>query len=1502
MASSQQVVWTLLPNGASADGTALKASVLVTPRLNADGGMQRLTLDAYGDWQDWPAVIRRSTFTVLVDGKPQQTTPAISTLDSRIWKALFPKSTFVRPYEPDTIARFGTWLGHPAAALAKNIEAIYAQHATTAVKGIPTKIDHAVLALHSGLLGFTETQRQAILQRVSAVPAHPAAYLKADQTLASVMKTPRVRRKDAQKPMSLPGKSLGASAESFTGALDQLWDYHRPGPKQFAASRAETADEFLERTDFHQIASNLAQYQNLVRAVGLVIDLEFVPTGVAGGNHVIQIKVNWPKSGLTKPDVYPPVAVILNGTVFEALPKDPNGILTGRWLKLGHPEYSIVKMRVDAAALRYDGYLNGLENELGVHATKAAFLETTHDDIDFVAKPATSTIPALQSGGLQLTHDNHADVVASRFARATELETACAKQTASGPNAAPTLNAEDVVRGYRIDVFDTIPNAWFSLNLRDGTYTFLNDTTIPAYTTTREEGMVGVGAATQTDSTGKTVTRLTPFLLAWQGWSLAAKKPGDPDQAPVAGAPLATVFRPSGGSLPMLRFGRTYRMRVRVVDLAGNSADFQSTGTVPDYGSDSHLYCRYEPVGSPDLALVKASGGSVELPHEGESMGVVAIHTFNATPDINSVPSSERARRVVIPPRVDRDFAEIEGALDTGNSLDPVKVQQAAAWPDGNLQQAEERPRQPTGRGRAVVSAQKPAIYSCFPENGTIPYLVDSWAVAAVIKVDYVPDSTLAALRVVQSNAEALANLNVASVVPATIFASKLAAVNVEPTLGMPGSAYQPSKWGSNLSPDINFDILTGAPVPYQAATTATVIPSASAFTAINAVHAKHVAGHIDEPFSMSDVATAQLALTSDYAKGPPDELARLHVVPFYGSNDVTHMPSDWPHARPFMIVAVENGQAEPVFDTASREFRVPLRKGERVFLKVSSLIAQDMLKKMAAWWQFSTKREPPPEYATLTAKGRNWLATPWRTIELVHATQKPLVTPDLGIAFDRELHSKPATLFFGVNIDGPTTVRVDLFGRWQEPVDDPAADGPAFRDHQEQVLQKMVPRVQKASDYFYIGGQHTFPDTRYRRVTYRLEAISRFREFMPDNIRSNDDNLKVVSNDYRFWVPNAAPPPAPKVLYVVPTFGWNRSATQSTRYGRGLRVYLDRPWFVSGYGEMLAVVLPPQNASPGVVDKSYVTQVTQWGDDPIWMSGKVASAAPARADFPAAVLGAPVAYPNVDGALPEEATDWPKAAFKLANLPLPAPPRIGAPVAINNVAVDVAPHVVGYDAERKLWYADILINPPRDAYYPFVRLALARYHPLSLPGAHLSSVVLTEFQQLVPDRMAVVTRGGSSATVAIYGTLPQDGRDSPKFGQFVAEVQVLAAGGDPDLDWMSAGQTTGGLRLDPNITASGMNLVQQYPSAAHQPQGHAGWPAVAQTGAIPPQRLGMLQPDEIWRNQQQLLWQATVPLPGAPPGGKRRLLITESESYRTTEDSPDFDGRRIVYLDTIEI
>ena len=251
------------------------------------------------------------------------------------------------------------------------------------------------------------------------------------------------------------------------------------------------------------------------------------------------------------------------------------------------------------------------------------------------------------------------------------------------------------------------------------------------------------------------------------------------------------------------------------------------------------------------------------------------------------------------------------------------------------------------------------------------------------------------------------------------------------------------------------------------------------------------------------------------------------------------------------------------------------------------------------------------------------------------------------------------------------------------------------------------------------------------------------------------DANIKVTGPRQVTWIPNSAPPPSPNVLYVVPAFAWRREVDEhgilsSWRRGGGLRVYLDRGWNASGYGEMLGVVLPPKgfaddpDAAPaGAPYKKYVTL---WGNDPIWDSAFVPGVAPTLANFPLARTAPDATGAWLPPSAPPDENDQRPGVFACSSLPTSG-------LQIRGGAVDVAPHDVFYDETRQLWYCDVEIATGA-AYFPFIRLALARYQPTSSPGAHLSAIVLSDIIAVAPDRWINVTPASDTRTarVALFG------------------------------------------------------------------------------------------------------------------------------------------------------
>jgi hypothetical protein len=241
---------------------------------------------------------------------------------------------------------------------------------------------------------------------------------------------------------------------------------------------------------------------------------------------------------------------------------------------------------------------------------------------------------------------------------------------------------------------------------------------------------------------------------------------------------------------------------------------------------------------------------------------------------------------------------------------------------------------------------------------------------------------------------------------------------------------------------------------------------------------------------------------------------------------------------------------------------------------------------------------------------------------------------------------------------------------------------------------------------YMDAAPRHYFDDTRRHRVRYTPRATSRFREYFDQGA-----GLDFTRAGEPLWVdvPASARPAAPQVSYIVPTFGWQREThtnlKRSVRFGGGLRIYLERPWFTSGLGELLGVALYDYSNGFSIDREKWKGHVTQWGADPIWL-------APGLSPLP---FG----------------SSFPNRAAEEASLSLPgrAPGRVGV-VGFN----------VDFDYQSQKWFADVTVDTGSLAYTPFIRLALLRYQPFALPDAKLSAATLADYIQLTPERSALLT------------------------------------------------------------------------------------------------------------------------------------------------------------------
>ena len=1459
--AKQTIIWTALPNGYSDDLKSLRISLLVSPRLEPDSDQ---SLKNFPDFVDWPAALAQSTFVlrygasspvkIAGNGTRGRTRidERIGLADSNVWKALFPKKTFVRGFEWRDLSNH-TVLSYPAEEMDNLVRGLYSQLAESALDQLPTASTFLADPKWREILGVLQENDRAFSDHQTGIRNTRGEFkaLKGRQSDPNSLQQNLARFQLFHTPPSTPRvKKDKLRPGDIRVAAEWLGYDQTPLPKR---------DDFQQEIDFHKIVSAMNQYPTLLRALGLVVDVlvsrdAFAPA--ADGLLSVEVELPLGTPGVDRtPDASPSTHALLDATRFQsvsrAMPPAEGGFrVVDGLLDLDPRSFALLQADVDGSSFKVMNFARSLLMQDGV---------LSDYQIDPVTKDKRELgAPSLRNAGLMLVHKRRGDMLTQAIFRQSAFNDQAAARvkaiqqgTPIPPPAPPEMFAQDLVRGYRVDIWDDITKQWHSLCQRSAIYNI--DSGAVTVDVPAEEGTVRLAATTSPDkASNPDIIWLHETLVSWAGWSLCVPPPGktihhqttkpDPDdpekeivvhEDPVGepeaevppGLPLQTAFKALPGTLPRLRYGRNYWLRARAVDLASNSLEAQ----LKDFGSEkptvnARPYLRFDPISAPAIALLKATPGTTEKPGEGESMERMAVRSLNDNPTLNTVPSPQRARRIAVPSRTTQREAEQHGMLDRAGVVDPAFFSMLAAKDN---------------------SLAKEIVETAGPLSG-----------APSVKTDYAV-------------------------------------------------------------------MLDGAPLPY-----------------------------LPDPLALE--IAARIFDHPDF----PDE--KLITIPLYDG-------TKWPEALPFKIEIYEKPVDAPHYDPAVRTLFIPLPKAVRATLRLSVQPTRAALNILGVWNWLTLAQQTKTivingqsmTLERLARRGQHWMFTPWRNIELVHAVQRPLITPELlKLVIDRRPGQTFAQPIFTSPCSIASTDRVDLRANWNEPSDD--GNAPSYHariDHAFSMKITDAKSYKGSLDYIPAGSDlisvnkslnerpivakfHEFHDTRYRRIEYWLEATTKFREFMTPGLLLDGKNLpteehiRVVGPKVRTWIPSSAPPPAPDVLYVVPTFGWVRSgdeaSKQSWRRGGGLRVYLNRPWNVSGYGEMLAVVLPGANFT-GEPDKEPPQRplknfVTQWGNDPIWLSPFVPGISPKLANFPLVRTN-----PDPDGkwlprlAPPEEADQRPVdfGTTGLNHPDFPNPPADGK--------VDIAPHDVFYDEERQLWYCDIEVSWGT-AYFPFIRLALARFQPEALESSHLSNVVLADFMPLIPDRWLNVTQTNDPRTrqVRVFGHTYSDSSSHTE-AEHAPSASFITPNGPV-------------LVQPPDVAASSVIEVwverfepalgedfgwQRETQATIQDSASLSLPRHLETaGILPTARLpqrARVRAAELLKGREfealidenlieyvffnPILWEGTVTLPVPSVAGMRyRLAIAEYEEYLVDDADDAYDrfqkskDRRMVFIEYVEL
>ncbi|WP_202841200.1 hypothetical protein [Luteimonas saliphila] len=1307
----QTLIFTALPNGYDADGRAL-LSVLVSPRLWTDSAAASLPLSLYPDLLQWPDRVAAIDWRAEVDGGaplPLDVVAGDHPLQQALWSALFRDDTPVRPYRFDDyrgtpIESFPVWAVHDllsdlygrasadpaygAGAERPALEVLAADPDITAVAE-PWLPDPEPEWVTPGTAAVPHPDAPPVEEQPDVWPQPPAPDDDAQPGGCGCLTWPLrplrwllhklfgwpspwaeggVPPVQPEPPTSAPlptpsfDTSVTPPVSTVVPEVPKAFIPPLPATAQHQARRAafDALDAFLrpfpgddvplpdaaaiaEEWDFHQAIAALGDFPAMLRRLGMVIDLR-LPDGqtlpASGTVRVLATGVSW-SPGTTPVSPRTHFRADAGSGRFVAAPRPSAPEIVDGFLRVDDAaRFRIVQNDVVADA-----------NKLRNAATRFFRFGNKADRPPGAAGEAG--LPALRTAGISLVRREAAGELAGQFLRSCALNRHVVALDGSTPPqpvgdppppADDELYAEDLVRGYRIDVFDAKTGHWRSLCERIGQYRFLDAQPGPVTEGAGDEGFVQLAATEPRDPSVPRSLRIGETLFTWDGWSLCASRPGlaimpddsHEDPANEAATPfrIEADFKARPGSLPRLRFGRKYRLRARVADLAGNSVVDPDDPAFADDGpavTDEFTAVRYEPVAPPVVMLRQA-------PIEGESLERMVIRTPASGP-----PRSLTARHVA-PPKTAQLMAELHGAIDGGGFDGSLASHQLSARESNSVQddalQALPDVEPPSGAPPPAIGESSPWIQP-----------------ADYVSVRYLPDP-------------------------------QARGVLFE---GLPGE------------------------------------------TAVDG----------------------------------------MRRIDFDGA---------WPDALPLRIElqAIAQGQvpAQPAWQPeagggpGSGVLAVQLAPAQRAVVRFNSALDGSEIGKRGVWeW---TEQQAPSNLADVRGrfeKGRHWAHLPWRELVMVHAVQKPLAAPAVAsILPQRAVGWTCADIGGTFEAERASTGRLQLDARWTDWVDDPDMPEPGQHERGAMVGESPVPVEGAGPLPFHDANRQApatallrqeFHDTRYHKVAYTPVAMTRFREYFPPSSNTVDATT-LAGATVAVDVPNTARPAPPKFLYALPLFHWDTppgtpGVLERTREV-GLRVYLDRPWYSSGDGELLGVVFLDGEPFPDPEDPR-ARFATVWGGDPVW-SGRAASGQASGSSF----VG---------------------AADTRGNLTLPGE---------GNETVSVAGYEPVFDKQRRLWRADLRIAAG-DAYWPFVRMALARFQPHSIDDAHLSAVHRTDFIQIPPRRHAVLQVAAPTVGILVAGPAPvaseassgfRDVEGSNGLNEIEAVVERLTAGGDPGdpLSW----------------------------------------------------------------------------------------------------------------------
>lgn len=1421
-------------------------SLFLTPKLVAAPDDRRL--EEFRAFPDWGDQVLAAVIELRDQDGPLDCSPILDPVRPDVWAALFPPDTPVRSNTlPDWKDR--RWRSFSAKTVHDIGKLVHLQTMYADPTGPPAPAQHPIAE------DLTALTNDAISAR-DLPDGYERRFSYDERRLTEQMDEVVEPPQRGDEP--LPSlASIQRRVAASDGYLERIFlelhrarrFYERPESQNPYFPRGEEPSRKLgpQTTEFHARVAMAGDHPALLRTLGLVIDLRVADPARLRSSEWLSASV----AVAADPELSRPTRVRVRALADDSLVTVAE---TSDWvdgaLALGDEDaFAVLDLEADGTALKAERFLWTLPRLLKV--------EENEDPVDAAS-------PALRASGFTVARTSEALATQQQVERQHELSGVFDRNV--GVDDAPALSTEDVNRGMRVEVWDDTVRKWFSLHVRrtdvfvDGHGMVLEDLL--------QEGFVQGTNAHETPGVEAPPVHVHEAMFGWEGWSLSAPRPGkrvrnqagsNPDGSSrvdevaettpeteladeVKTHPIRFRNDVEPGTLPRLRFGRSYAFRVWSVDLAGNSQPHElNPEPVPIDEITAAL-------GSPELSSAvqgwqqRREVGRAPVIREGLRAASLSAFARRATEQVQRGPGAAELSladvALQLDPEVLARLRQSRGAesrptargLQTSRRSLVNEAVESALTGDDAPYVVSTAQRDP-GQLGAVLSTQTALHRTAGRLEDALalatrtltvlkPYL--RWdpvpSPAVVPRARYTEGESLRVIVVRSGVTQDLETLELTVLDPASYAAVAgalvadlgYAAVSERHLAPPKTSQVQAEQHGM-------FDRAMGSTAPADhLEMLAWAVRENGSFFDLEIAHPSDPGQSVPQPQVRLEQnpgeprrTPATLPLPAGAAPEPgqyvvhdvdeltlpylPDPLAdgvslafpeagadRSIGFPFGTEGFTASYPGTWPFVEPFRLTL--EGGTDLDAHVAGRQIRIILPAGDLQRFKLSSSLETGALRQLGPWRSMPAAITDNPVVAEAARDGLLWGLTPSEDVLLVHAVPRPLRVPrSTALRPLRALGQTTTVLFGGVDVHGPSTESVTAEARWSEDVDDLTLDRWETRTSAAVAFTTPVLPFEELAllgqtDFDFVApgagrlrvheARHNFADTRHRIVRFQFRATTRFREyFRPELLAPGtdplDDGRSVVGPEVVVSIPSSGIPAAPVIHSVLPLFRWSDGEEPEQPMGRrhtrrtGVRIYLERPWFSSGDGELLGVLLAPGGddefgAPPE--DASGFPFVSKWAGDPVWISAPV----PQRA----------MTQVQLDSLL---------RAAGLDDRELPGRPVAG-PVTLpllDGMNVTVLGYRPQYNEVRKLWYVDVAIDPAT-AFWPFLRLAVARYQPDSVPGAHLSPPVRADFVQLPPERIASVSRTDDrSVRVVLSGPI---GLRQPVRGRVPSTADLAAA------------------------------------------------------------------------------------------------------------------------------